>query len=280
MSSPPPFVCPLKCDPRPCCSSPCNPSMLVCKRPLASMSTAFYYPINNIRPCQTNASCLNIQVKYNKIVARGDAVWNGQSFDLKYNDGTAVYPLNKPFEVISSPYGFILTNGTHRTIASIMLGASTMPVIIINDLSVLSREEFVRQATGRYIFPYDLCGNPTRTLVCDFLSLVDNPNRYFAIISARTCKKTTTPNKKTTGADYPLWIRIDQPGVGGFENQIAQALWRSGLVYSNQWGDQIPDWFMERARQVLICNPVPGLCLIRKRTYYNDIPNLCSKCGV
>ena len=267
----------------PCC--PCDAqrgasSVVISKQPLLTPSTSFFYPIENIRPCQNNASCLNIKDKYNKLIKKGSATWNGKSFDLSYNQGTSVYPRSKPFPVINTPYGFILINGTHRTIASISLGATTMPVVIVDDLSSLSREEFVKQASGKYIFPYDLCGNATKPLPSKFTQLTDNPNRYFSIISARTCKRKSTPNTKTTGSDYPLWIRVKTPDVGGFENQISQALWRAGLVYCNEYGDQIPDDFMEEARQILIDNPIDGLCLVRKRTYYKDIPGLCSKCVV
>lgn len=242
-----------------------------------SDSSPFYYSINCIRPCQGNVSCLNIKKKYNSVLKKGHAVWDCHKFILSFDNGRAVYPLEKAFPVINSPYGFILINGTHRTVTSIKFGSTRIPIKILKDFSTMSKDQFLEIAVGKYIFPYDLSGNQTISLPCKFTELIDNPNRYFAIISSRNCKTPGTPNNKTTGHDYPLWIKIGDQ-TGRLENMIAETLHAAGLTYKNEYGDKIPEWFIEAARNILIDNPIPGLCLITNRTYYNDIPNICSSC--
>jgi hypothetical protein len=244
---------------------------------LTDISSSFYYSINSIRPGQNNVSCLNVKRKYNKALKKGYAVWDRNKFVLAFDDGKAVYPLDKAFPIINSPYGFILRNGTHRTVTSIKFAATRIPVKIVGDFSYMSKEEFLKIAIGIYIYPYDLCGEKIIGLPCKFTDLIDNPNRYFAIISSRNCNTTDTPNNQTTGNHYPLWIKIGD-NTGKFENLISMALYKAGLSYKNEYGNKIPKWFMEAARQILIDNPIPGLCLINKRTYYNDIPNICSIC--
>ena len=261
---------------------PAPPSFAKCKVPIDQPpSTPFYYEISQLRPCQASISCLNVKNKFDKIIKKNNAVWNGCEYILRYNDQTSPYPLDDAFPVVISPYGFILENGTHHVVAALEVQATTVPIQIIGNYSAFSKKKFEKLFYGKYFFPYANCGpNQRVTLPCTLNpeSLIEFSNRYFAIISARDCESVSTPNDETTGNDYPLWIQIGG-SKGYFQFEIAEALTRSGLVYCNKWGDDIPEAFMEAARQVLIENPIDGLCLITERTYYKDIPDLCGQCG-
>lgn len=281
-SAPPKYKCDQTCCVQCCVPTNTDPNAPIFEdcgvRTLEFPSTKFYFPISALRPCQTSYSCLNVKDKRKKAIKKGYAVWDGEKFVLSYNGGKALYPKSKAFPIISSPYGYILLNGTHRTIASMSMGAETVPVFIKHDFSTLSKKKFDKMAVGKYVFPYDLCGELTYALQCKFSDLIDAANRYFAIISARNCKDIGTPVEETTGYDYPLWIRIGTEHTAAFEWMISQTLYSHGLVYKNEYGKNIPTWFVEAARQILKDNPIPNLCLIEQRTLYSEIPGICSYC--
>lgn len=188
---------------------------------------------------------------------------------MAFDDGRSAYPIEKALPVFNTPWGLILINGHHRTIASKRLGATTIPVVIIRDATNLTASELEDFRTK--MDPIDARGHRVQ-MPCDFDQLAqpknDDPNRYFVKISAYF-------GKKPSGTTHPLWIPMGKY-FGHQEFVIAILLNQKGLVYKNEWGRKIPDNFLENARHILT-NPhhrfqeKDRLCVINHRIFYEDV---------
>jgi hypothetical protein len=234
----------------------------------------FYYEISKVHPGQATFSELNTEEKVAKIKKAHKAYakkHGGQSPD--YDDGHAVYPLDKEkaFPVANTPWGLILINGHHRTIASKRLDATTIPVIIIRDQRDLKVDQ-LEQLRAK-MNPIDVKGQRVK-MPCNFDELDDpkndDPNRYFVKISAYF-----GGNTKPEGTDYPLWIPLGKY-YGHQEFVISLLLNKYNLVYSNQNGDKIPADFIKQARRLLKeheneIQENDRVCVIKDKTYYTDV---------
>lgn len=270
-------------------------------RKFSAVSDPEYVSINNVEPGQLRYSSLNVQDILNKLLASGVIAVNDDKNSTypyrnisNFNNGTAIYPISAALPVVKAPnpagapgaFTYVLVDGHHSTISALKtLGATTIPIYVVEDLSTLDCQEFYKTAIAKnYIYPYDLDGKfgcllPKFKNPETFTQMKDDPNRYFAAISARKCASTSTPNSQSTGADYPLWIKVgaDIPFIEFF---ISTLLNQHGLVYKNEWGNQVPVWFLRQARCILKQNPIDGLCFIDKEIFYNDIQDICAFCSI
>lgn len=112
-------------------------------------------------------------------------------------------------------------------------------------------------------------------------NLQDDGNRFLAAIAARKCTKRGQPAKESTGAEYPLWVKIEKD-IPFIEFMISDALTKAGLHYDRSMGSDTNAEplasFIEKAREVLNKNPIKGLKLVPEKTYFMQINdgNLCT----
>lgn len=240
-------------------------------------ATPMYVPLAKVFPGQVRYSNMNVLDKIQKAKAKGEAICDQEQCSFKFDKGQSILPLKKALPVVVAPFGLVLLDGHHDTLASIRLGAKTIPVEIKEDLSNLTEEEFwVQSAQRGWSYPHAIGGawqvpDPKK----GFGQLVNDPNRYFAAITARKCDLSTDTPETSRGATYPLWVKvgIDVPFI---EFKISDMLNNNGFVYDEEKGQADLDQMTEEAREILAKNRVPQLKLIENRQNFLDIENLCS----
>jgi|GEM_PF-2101425 len=222
-----------------------------------------YITITDLTPGQLRYSQLNVN---EKIAA-------ARKKNSRYNNNTSI--LSTPLPVILAPFGPVLVDGHHDTLASIALGATTIPVFVLQDFSTLTVEEFWQQATKEgLVYPYTL--DNKYQLPTTFDALQDDPNRFFAALIARKCVKDpntgamiAVASPKTKLGDYPVWIKFGNK-IPFIEFKISDTLKAHGLVYNNAWGENVSVEFVEAARAILLKYPITGLKVIPVRTKVID----------
>ena len=209
-----------------------------------------YFPIAKLMPGQVRYSELNVQQKVNNALKSGAVKAAAQGHNLAYDDGKSTISLDKPLRVIKAPFGYILIGGHHRVLASVRLGAQTVPVIVVKDLSTLPIAQFWEQAEQQgYIYPYGLSGKK-QGLPDSFKDLVDDPNRYFAALISR--------DQKAAQGTTCIVIKKDT-AVPFIDFKIADVLYANGIHYRNDMGNTPPTELVEQARKILTEHNVPGV---------------------
>ncbi len=242
-----------------------------------SVSGALYCPLNKIHPGQLRYAVLNVDDKIEKALKNNDAVLNAgtNSYSLKYNSGKSSLPLTSALPVIQAQFGYVLVDGHHDILASIKLGAQEIPIKVVEDLSSLSETGFWQEAEKRGLVYLSAIDGTRQIPPASFDNLVDDPNRYFAAISARKCDKKDQDPKTTTGAEYPLWIKVGKD-IPFIEFKISDVLNRESIFYFNAMGDNPPAILFTKARRALRKNSIQGLKLVTRKTHYTKIANLSS----
>ena len=240
-----------------------------------------YIPLESLFPAQCRYSCINVAEKIQKIVRRRGSIWNTDKGNIrgkwvgKWRKGTSVFPPVKAFPVIKAKWGYVLIDGHHHVLAGIALGSTEIPIKIIDDYSSLGKNEFWnKMELNHYAHLYNLTGNKIDP-PSSFSELQDDPNRYFSLLLCRKYSLDDIYSKKPEGegAKYPVWLKIgkDIPFV---EFVIADILWKGGIVYDPKYGNDIPEKELEKARELVIKAEIPGLKVVKEKTYLRDITNL------
>lgn len=237
--------------------------------------TIEYINYHEISPGQVRFSSRNVQLKIDAAFKNGDVtVGPDGCFHFKYYNGQSIFPEKEALPVIKAPFGYVLADGHHHTLAAISLGAQYLPIRLLADYSDMSPEQFWCVAEkNNQVFLYDLEGNhlnpPLRFNENSLYELIDDANRYFAAITARKCEEGKGW-VNSTGAEYPLWIKVGKD-IPFIEFRIADALRNAGIVYSYEMGDEPSEQFVEQARQVLVQANIPGLRVVNTRTRYTEL---------
>lgn len=213
-----------------------------------------YISLDLLSPGQLRYTTQNVQTKAKKQLKTHFYFDNGQS---SLNISDAIPVILGPNNLI------ILVDSHHEYLASRSIGDTTVPIIVKDDLSRLSREEFYTVAQDKnYIYPYDILGKKiplASTGWYKWSDMVDDPNRLFASLSALKCTGdncTKDPNASEI-PHHPLWIKqLNKKFELAFiEFKIATALYEAGLEYDYNWGTNPNSKklleFTERARLVL-----------------------------
>lgn len=230
-----------------------------------------YVSIMEIFPSQLRYSSLNVQEKMKSSIKKGRAAWDDVhgSWQCQYSEGASTLPLTEALPVIRASFGYVLVDGHHDVLTGLALGAKMMPINVVDDMSELSEEAFWAEAENRgYAYLYDIQGNH-RFPPHDFKWLEDDPNRFFAAVSARKCS-SLAELENSTGAEFPLWIKVGKD-IPFIEFRIADVLRQHGLVYSSEMGLNPPAAFVEEAREILIDAQIPGLKLVSERKRYTEL---------
>jgi hypothetical protein len=213
-----------------------------------------YVPLHNIRPSQTRVSYVVVGQKIEKI-----------RDNIHFDHGRSGYGFRQALPAIKTPFGYFLTDGHHDAIAHIKLGAKSVAIRILDEWLGTSLDDYWKWAEKNgYAYLLDKNGN--RSIPSsDFLSLEDDPLRYFASIMAR---KFTEPYKMSasSGQEYPLWVKIGK-SMPFKELKIADCLYRHGFQYTS---GQDLETLKEQARAIMANDPVPGIKLLPIRERYDE----------
>lgn len=235
------------------------------------ISEPFYLPISEIFPAQLRYASQNVQDKINKKIMNGDAQWSDANagWEYRYNNGRSIFSIKESIPVVKAPFGYIVIDGHHDVLSSLFLEATWLPVHMIADLSDLSEDQFWDEAERLgWAYLYNLQGQrqiPPR----DFYLLEDDPNRYFAMISARKCL-VDKDLINSIGAEYPIWVKVSND-IPFIELKIADILWQNQIVYSYDMGRNPPEEFVEEARRVLLAAEIPEIWIIPERKHYLEL---------
>ena len=173
--------------------------------------------------------------------------------------------------VIEAPFGYVLVDGHHDVLAALALGATRIPVRVVREWKNLSPELFwVKAEEDGLVYLKNFDG--TRVLPPkNFKDLVEDPNRYFAAITAR--KFPLGEGMPSTGAEYPLWIKIGKD-IPFTEFRISDTMFRHGLRYTKGLENEDPpayEQLVEVVRRVLLEDPIKGLRVVPQRVHYSEI---------
>ena len=222
-----------------------------------------FISINEIFPAQTRCSIQNAKDKAEKAAAKKEDMWK--------HHGTSILPKKKALPVVLSSLGYVLIDGHHDVLASIQLKAKKVPIKIIADLSHLPLEQFWREAEKNgWAYLYTIDGKrsmpPAR-----FSDLTDDPNRYFAAITAQKYTSNGDGSFTSKGAEYPLWIKVGKD-IPFIEFQVANALYKKDFIYNFEQMKNSPSpEILEQARQILLEAQIPGLHVLSSRIHYREI---------
>lgn len=243
-----------------------------------------YVSMEKISPGQLRYSEKNVKEKIKVALTKKYAVAHSSNntYALQFDAGKSILPLEAALPVILGPHKQLrLVDGHHDFISSLRLGARTVPVTLIANLSHLSETEFWQEAAANnYIYPYNLDGVKIVPLPKQWIfdknnGLTDDPNRYFAAIAARKCAKNAEQKTtESTGAEYPLWVKVGKD-VPFIEFMISDRLMQHKLFYQNEMGNDFSKEpllsFMEKAREILKQYPIKGLKLVPVKMHYSEI---------
>lgn len=218
--------------------------------------TSFAYgeivSMNEVFPGQHRYSSWHVQEKMKKKVEKGMPLCGGE----------------KGIPVVKACFGYVLIDGHHDVIANLTLGAEELRIRIVADLSALEGNDFWNEMEKQgWAYLYDLSGN-RNTPPRDFHLLEDDPNRYFAALTAR--RYADSKMVESSGAEYPLWIKIGKD-IPFIEFKIADILWKHGIAYEYEMGESPPEEFVETARKILIEANNLELKIVPQRKHFSEL---------
>ncbi|MGM0440747.1 MAG: ParB/Srx family N-terminal domain-containing protein [Chlamydiota bacterium] len=193
---------------------------------LACEGGAAYIDISMIRPGQIRYARPNVNKKINKALKKLKvAKREGDGYRLLADNGRSSIPADKAVPVIISPFPtkpYVLVDGHHDVLAAIEMGAKTVPVKVIADLSNLDKAEFYREAARKgYIYYKALGGCDVESYPTSFEVLKADPYRWLVTILSRKCpcREADMENDSESEASqgsyawrYPVFIKSDEKG--------------------------------------------------------------------
>ena len=225
---------------------------------------AFYVPVEQVHPGQLRYSRQNVSEKVVKL---------REKLGLSAPTGFTRPPLKDSVPVIEAPFGYVLVDGHHDVLAALNLGATEIPVRVIRRWKSLPPELFWDKAEKEGLVYLKNSDGIRAVPPENFKDLVEDPNRYFAAISAR---KFPLGEEKSTGAEYPLWIKRGK-GVPFVEFRISDTMSRHRLLYTKDLENEDPkayDQLVEKVRGVLLEDPIEGLEFVPRRAHYSESGSL------
>ncbi len=238
---------------------------------LSAEDSVVYLHYSQLLPGQVRYSSQNVKQKIEHALKKQDVVWNVNTarHEGKYFNGKSLFPEEEALPVIQAPFGLVLADGHHHTLAAITLQVEWIPIKVMADLSHLTADQFWTAAEQQgWVFLYDLEGNKTAPLQ-NFDHLLDDPNRYFAAFTARKCL-ANGDLATSYGAEYPVWIKVGKD-IPFIEFRIADVWRQAGIHYDYEMGENPDAAFVEKARAVLINAHIPGLRVVPTRMHYSGL---------
>lgn len=223
-------------------------------------------------------------------------------YEGKAFEGKSCLRADDAIPIVKTRFGNIITDGHHDVISCLELGIPFIPTKIEADFSHISSEtELMQQMKGNgWVHVCNLAGeeqkvpprsfliNPSESfarmqnLTCSekrhrqhlqgsnyspwceqLLPLEDDPNRYFAAITACRCKVEGDLSNPKKSPDFPLWVKVGK-GKPFIEFDISDALNAENFIY-HEGCDQ------EKARKILLRAQVKGLTVVKTKKRYQEL---------
>lgn len=208
---------------------------------------------------QDEISIDNIKQKYEDRLGAGDFSVDPSSdaFRLAYDHGRSVVPPSDPISVVKGPSGAVIVDGNHDFILSLNVGAQTIPVEVIEDLSHLTEREFWAEMKLRRRVLFRKTARQLAKQPPVIQDLVDVPLRFLAgLIAAKVETRIAGHGRRIISVKTPklissIWIK-ENASLPFIEFTIAKVLRAAGLRYDPAWGTNIPSPMIEMARAVLL----------------------------
>lgn len=217
-----------------------------------------YVSITELIRGQDEISVDNTQAKLNDRISEGIINYekSDKTYSFRFDNERSAIAADDPIMVAKGRQGYVVVDGHHEVYLSLYVGAKTVPVKIVTDLSHLNPLQFWNELKRRQMIylegnPLDLSISPPK-----IDQAADNPVRYLVSLLGMKVKFTDGKISKIKGAENPIWIKVDS-GVPFIEFHIADILTKAGLKYNRAWGEKIPDDVIEIARNVLISSENP-----------------------
>lgn len=225
-----------------------------------------YVNHTEVFPGQLRYSELNVKDKIENVLRKGHAKLENDVYVGQFENNKSIFSCREALPAIKSPFGYVLIDGHHEVLCSFRMNMQLVPIHIHTDLSHLSEMEFWEAAQkSNLVYLKSIAGNiahPPRL----FTGLEDDPNRYFAALTAR---KVNTRNQTSHGMEYPLWFKIDKD-IPFIEFKIADALYKNGFMYdAATMGNPPFEEVVDRARGILVQANIEGLRVVREKTHYS-----------
>lgn len=228
----------------------------------------FYVQLTQVQPSQHRYAKANVNEKINYALRNKD-VWLNDHHDYigKYDQGRSIYDLKDAFPVIKVKDTYVLIDGHHSALASLILKCQTIPVKIIREWPNPLDDIFWRWAESQDLAYLKKRDGSISYKLPSLATMEDDPLRYFVAQSAR--KFDNSLNYETSfGAEYPLWIKIgkDLPFI---EWIITDHLHILGFTYQN--GDEASGLqpLIEKARALLSQYPLPFVKIITSKERFD-----------
>lgn len=232
-----------------------------------------YVSFQKILPAQIRYSQQHVAEKVAKAIAKGAAIWNSteKRWAYKYNQGTSILSEKNTLPVVRSSFGYVLADGHHDVLSSIHFKAEMIPIKVIEDLSHLDFDQFWATAEQKgWAYLRHISGQKSLP-PSSFHQLIDDPNRYFAAITACKFSLEVPGGIVSIGAEYPLWVKVNKD-IPFIEFKIADALFAKNFIYHEEtMGNPPTDESIEKARRILLEANIPGLRVTEKRIHFEQI---------
>lgn len=225
-----------------------------------------YVSLESIHPAQHRYASRNVEDKIKRSENFGFHIDEYQQSIFHFDDGKSIYPEKNAIPAIEMDENYILCDGHHSALASLFLGCKTIPVRIFQTIPYRLGEKFWLWAeASNYAYLINMAGE-RQPPPSDLKALEDDPLRYFAAISAR--KYENPAIQESFGSDYPLWIKMGKD-VPFIEMRIADKLRSHGFEYHYGEEETQLDELIEKARAILIADPIPNLNLLHDKEKYD-----------
>lgn len=234
-------------------------------------SQAEYVHYSQIHPAQLSFSSRDVQSKIDEAIEEGNVSWDesSNSWKFKHFQNKSIFPEKKQLSVVKASCGYVLLDGHHKVLASIKLGAHWINIKIVQDVRDMDEDQFWIEAEAKnWADPSTVYGiraiPPAR-----FEDMHDDPYRWLPFL----LKGVVPANgdlAKYKGVEYPVWLKVGD-GIPFIEFKIAKALFKNGIVYSYEMGDNLEPEFVERCRAILLKAEIPGLYVVPERMYCKQL---------
>jgi hypothetical protein len=174
---------------------------------------------------------------------------------LRFDNHKSFLPDTAPVKIVLLPDGIAVVDGNHETLASIYVGAKTIPTIVVADYSNRSSNEVALREMEKDGLAYmkKLNGKTDYKLVL-LSDLVDDPNRFLLSVVSRRVKVIQIDGEaklESHASGHDVIVKFEE-GTPFIEFICADILYENGIVYDPTWGENIPKKVIKQIRKILI----------------------------
>lgn len=188
-----------------------------------------YFPVNVLEASQSRFSYRRFLTAMKKAVGTDAA-------EFAHDHGRALFPMDKKIKAVFYRGKLFIVDGHHRALISAYLGAKSIPVQILADLSELPPHEFPQRMEERG-WAYWQDHQNRRSRLRDLCDMLDDPNFQLARLIIRRVKVGIDNGKlnmtDSTGAEILIAVKINAD-IPFFEIHIADALRRGGVEFDDR----------------------------------------------